>query len=59
MHHESHDVDGYEEPDDCIMYWKASTPYLCDKCEDAMRSFWEGLEEETNKRFFKVRARQI
>ena len=59
QHHEQFDVDGYEEPEDCVMYWDSSTSYLCDKCGDAMKSFWEGLEEETNKRFFKVKARRI
>lgn len=46
FHHETQKVEGYEEPQDCAAYWRASTNYLCDKCKDALKSFWEGIKED-------------
>lgn len=54
QHHDSTQaqVMGYDEPRDCLMYWRASTDELCNKCKNAMVFFWESLEDGMNDSFF-------
>jgi hypothetical protein len=50
-HHDSTGPNGYREPKDCLMYWRASTSNLCGKCRDAIIYFWKGIEEATGRKF--------
>ncbi|MBI2558650.1 hypothetical protein HYW20_04975 [Candidatus Woesearchaeota archaeon] len=52
-HHDMSKVNEYKEPRDCNMLWRSSTLYTCEKCLDALKYFWKGIEERTGKRFFK------
>ncbi|MFH1127279.1 MAG: hypothetical protein ABIG84_00095 [archaeon] len=52
QHHDSNKVTGYKEPSDCLMYWKASTDRLCNKCKNATVFFWEGAKDRMNDTFF-------
>jgi len=52
-HHDFCSVEGYDEPDDCLMYWRCSTDEICPKCKDALVGLWEGLEKKTGKKYFK------
>lgn len=49
VHHDHYDNDfkfeGYPKVADCLMNWEASTREICPRCEDAIRSLWEGLRE--------------
>lgn len=47
-------VKGYQEAPDCNMYWRASTLDTCDRCSDALRYFWIGIQEKTGKQFLKT-----
>ena len=54
LHHETVKVPEYREPKDCVMYWQASTRDLCDKCSDALKAFWHGIENNSKERFLRV-----
>ena len=41
MHHDESRVRGYTEPPDCNMYWRCSGTDTCDKCMDALKSYWK------------------
>lgn len=50
-HHDSVRVNGYEEPDDCLMYGRVSTDILCERDRDAIQTFWKVIrDEEARKR---------
>ncbi|MBI4140415.1 hypothetical protein HY485_01115 [Candidatus Woesearchaeota archaeon] len=53
LHHETVTVPEYKQPKDCVMYWQASTQDLCDKCKDALKAFWHGIENNSGERFLK------
>lgn len=48
-------VIGYPEPQDCLTYHRCSSYIICQKCKDAIISFWQGIGERSQKRFFKGR----
>lgn len=52
-HHDDAKVDGYKEPQDCLMYHRSTTQYLCDRCKDALRSIWMEIEKKAGISFFK------
>lgn len=52
-HHDTFHVTGYAEPGNCVMYWEASTDYLCPRCKDALTFHWESLQRKTGIKFFK------
>ena len=51
LHHdtcsEDFEVEGYPEVEDCLMLWRASTNEICPRCEDAIKYFWQGLQQNT------------
>lgn len=52
-HHDSSLVRDYGKVKDCNMNWQASTLYTCEKCLDAIRFFWKGMEARKRMKFFK------
>lgn len=48
VHHEDTKVIGYGESS-CIMQYNAPTRHLCEKCKDALTSFWSGMKYATGK----------
>ncbi len=50
-HHEDTRVKGYGygRKHSCIMEYNAPTIRLCKKCEDAIKSFWDGIRQATAK----------
>lgn len=46
-------VTGYPIARYCLMHYEYPSPRICQKCKDAIVSFWEGIQEKTGKRFFK------
>ena len=53
FHHEDTRVKGYKNGALCNMRYNAPTQHLCEKCKNALLSFWEGIEYATKKQFVK------
>lgn len=53
FHHEDTKVQGYKHDVKCNMEYNAPTMKLCQKCKDALKSFWKGIEYATKKQFVK------
>ena len=51
VHHEDTRVKGYSHEDPCIMEYNAPAINLCKKCEDGLKSFWEGVKYSNSKKF--------
>ena len=45
-HHSDTNVAGYQDSVHCNMNWTAETMKTCPKCLDAMKSFWNGINED-------------
>lgn len=51
-HHDNcRDIPGYTQVKDCLMFWQASTRQICERCSDAIKYFWKGIENKTGQRF--------
>ena len=48
IHHEDTKVIGYKDAM-CIMKYNAPTIHICEKCKDALKSFWSGIKYATEK----------
>ena len=55
MHHEDSKVQSYPSMQYCNMNKSMNTagPEICDKCLDAIKFYWKGIEDRTGKKFFK------
>ncbi|MDP3765197.1 MAG: hypothetical protein Q8R04_01680 [Nanoarchaeota archaeon] len=47
IHHYNTQVEGYGKLSRCIMEYNAPSEKLCQKCEDGLLSFWEGVKHAT------------
>jgi len=52
-HHDSSVIQGYESIPECNMLWQVPAPAICEKCMDALRNFWKGIEEMSGERFLR------
>lgn len=52
--HETDDtLRGYHKDNDCLMWWRVSSPHFCEYCLDTIKYFWKGLEVATGTKYFK------
>jgi len=54
--HETERVQGYLHGLECNMQEGSQKLETCEKCFDALQSFWKGIEERTGSKFFKQAA---
>ncbi len=46
-------VEGYDDVPDCITLPGCSTMDICEKCMDALKSYWKSLEANMGKKYFR------
>ena len=44
VHHEDTKVKGYRNEESCVMEYNAPVINICEKCSDALNSFWKGIK---------------
>jgi hypothetical protein len=53
-HHDAvSSVPGYGQEQNCNMLWHCSTLHTCQRCNDAVKSFWQGIEARTGDRYLR------